>query len=264
MPLIFIPLLAPEVLFIAIPSLLSNLLSNRFAMHTVFYQYTATITPILFISTIRSLNKIRQLFGMIITILLTIIILVFSIYSSFKGPLSKRPFPIVHGFTTTQSNETKLVLNMIPCNSSVSAQASIVPHLTHRKYIYTFPNPFYQVAWGNSPKSLIEEQGYGYSFPTPKELNKEIGMHNIKYIILSRSGTIFPLFKKNYIFIVSNILLNKLYSIKYVNDNTILLQRNGDYNHGLKVFSFFMGYKVTHNYKSIKNALQSYFHMRNK
>ena len=36
----------------------------------------------------------------------------------------------------------------VPRNASVSATYNIVPHLTHRKEIYMFPNPFRMSYWG--------------------------------------------------------------------------------------------------------------------
>lgn len=45
LPLLFLPLLSPLTLLIALPTLASHMLSWRPAQHTIFYQYTATVTP---------------------------------------------------------------------------------------------------------------------------------------------------------------------------------------------------------------------------
>ncbi len=39
-------------------------------------------------------------------------------------------------------------INKIPNDASVSATYLIVPHMTHRKIIYMFPNPFKEAYWG--------------------------------------------------------------------------------------------------------------------
>ncbi len=49
-PLAFLPFLAPEVLLLALPALLLNLLSARPVMHTLQHQYTATLTPLLLLA----------------------------------------------------------------------------------------------------------------------------------------------------------------------------------------------------------------------
>jgi uncharacterized membrane protein len=45
LPLLFVPLASPLTLGIALPTLASHMLSLRPAQHTVFYQYTAAVTP---------------------------------------------------------------------------------------------------------------------------------------------------------------------------------------------------------------------------
>ena len=49
-PLAFLPFLAPEVLALALPALLLNLLSARPVMHTIQHQYTALLTPLLLLA----------------------------------------------------------------------------------------------------------------------------------------------------------------------------------------------------------------------
>jgi uncharacterized membrane protein len=58
-PLAFLPLLAPEVLLLALPALLINLLSTRPVMHTVQHQYTATLTPLLLLAALVGAARAR-------------------------------------------------------------------------------------------------------------------------------------------------------------------------------------------------------------
>jgi uncharacterized membrane protein len=44
-PLLFLPLASPFTLLIALPTVATHMLSWRSAQHTIFYQYTATVTP---------------------------------------------------------------------------------------------------------------------------------------------------------------------------------------------------------------------------
>jgi uncharacterized membrane protein len=44
-PFLFVPLASPLTLAIALPTLASHMLSSRAAQHTIFYQYTAAVTP---------------------------------------------------------------------------------------------------------------------------------------------------------------------------------------------------------------------------
>jgi len=56
-------------------------------------------------------------------------------------------------------------VHMVPASAGVAASYSLVPHLTHRTYIYEWPTPWHVVNWGI----------HGENPPKPK---------NVSYIVL--------------------------------------------------------------------------------
>ena len=59
-PVAFLSLASPSTLAIAAPILLINMTSGWLPTHTIEYQYTATITPVVFVSAIYGLENIRK------------------------------------------------------------------------------------------------------------------------------------------------------------------------------------------------------------
>ena len=62
-PLVFLPLLAPLILIAIVPELLLNMLSNDPSQYSIFYQYTAVITPFLIVAMIGGIARARRLSG---------------------------------------------------------------------------------------------------------------------------------------------------------------------------------------------------------
>ena len=60
-PLLFLPLLSPLTLIIALPVLAEHFLSSRLQQHWMQYQYTALVTPVLMVAAVRGLgNLVRR------------------------------------------------------------------------------------------------------------------------------------------------------------------------------------------------------------
>ena len=60
LPLAFLPLLAPRTLAIVVPTLATHFLSWRSAQHTIYYQYTALLTPFLMAAAVLGLRGLLQ------------------------------------------------------------------------------------------------------------------------------------------------------------------------------------------------------------
>ena len=173
-PAIYLPLLAPWVLIMTVPSLLINLTSLSKDMYSGLYQYNAEIVPILIIATIEALvlflwlarlikinwkpvkEKTRQALrdahlyfpiwqytdfmkGGMLAVLLGLVL-----FSSVRSDFFYHGhMPFSQGFSwPTPSAHTALAqqfIDKIPTDMSVSAQSQLVPHLSHRSDIYLFP-----------------------------------------------------------------------------------------------------------------------------
>ena len=162
-------------------------------MHTITYQYTAMITPFVFLSAITAFHRLRC-WGNHITSVIIIVLWGVCIMKMIPlSPLANEPYPLAPTLSSRASRQIFLTLSVLPKTASVSAQSDLIPHLSHRVNIYTFPNPFYHVAWGNTFQALQQEDGEDYSPCSPNKLDYAITNSSIQYIILSVQGTIFPL-----------------------------------------------------------------------
>lgn len=142
LPLGFLPLYSIHLLF-AVPNLLINLLSSSEPMHEIFYQYTATITPFIFISSIFAIKKIRELFPRISFKIITAYLILTSLYGAYAfGPLPGAKKPNTTMFTKSFENKELVnnYISKIPKNLSVSATNNLGAHLSQRRELFVMPN----------------------------------------------------------------------------------------------------------------------------
>jgi uncharacterized membrane protein len=144
-PFGFLPLLAPQVIAVAAPAVMINLLSSFSAQHEPdLYQYNAAILPFLAIGAVQALAWLqrlpraprlrRLLTGSVVGLL-------------FAGSLS---YHVVYGHTPIAANfhaphcgahcaVRSQLLRYIPPKAAVSAQTTLVPHVSQRQSIYEYP-----------------------------------------------------------------------------------------------------------------------------
>lgn len=141
-PVGYLPLLSPVFLIFTLPDLTINLLSNNSQLHQIYFQYTATITPFLFISSIFGLNVLKKRFPKIPISLLSSYIILASLYSSYYfGPLPGAKNPNIDAFIKEQPGKAAIenFLSGIPKRYSIAATNNIGSHISHRHSIYTIP-----------------------------------------------------------------------------------------------------------------------------
>ncbi len=169
----YLPLLSPLTLLIAVPALAINLLSSDPTMHSGLYHYNAEIVPVLILATIESVALLASVgawltgrvapvadraahaiwpggrawwSGMrrvpvarVVVVGLTLFVLVTGLYEQ-RG---HGYLPLARGFTwpeqTAHSRLANDIIGLIPPNASVSAQSDLVPHLSHRRFVYLYP-----------------------------------------------------------------------------------------------------------------------------
>lgn len=223
-PTLYLPLLAPWVLIMAVPSLAINLLSSDFQMYSGLFQYNAEIVPILIFSTIEAIVLILWLVaaiaarwrsrqqeasaetavpvrpwryarvthaGILIVLLGLILFSTLRWDDDFHGqmPFSKGfAWPVVSSHTALANR----FISMIPPDASVSAQTRLVTHLSHRTKIYLFP----------------------------------YGSDSADYVFLDVSSDIYPYgVPRNYMDTVKKVLLSGNYGIAAAQDGYLLLKR---------------------------------------
>ena len=146
-PFAFLPLLAPEVLIVAIGPLLSNVLSTFWYQYHIEYHYGTLILPILALASIVAISRVRRVeFRRIMAVAL----LAAALLGTFLwGPLpgSRKPAAIVDTSHPSFEFITEAV-SLVPEDAVVSAHYRYVTHLDHRPLIYEFPTPFHARNWG--------------------------------------------------------------------------------------------------------------------
>ncbi len=146
LPILGLCFLSLDVLMIAAPTLLLNLMSQWPQMHQIEYHYTATITPFVFLAAINGLARLRSQLHRIIPRTAHRMPIVLSAMIALAAILSTTQFSILrfHKSWQVTNNHRKLSqrLYALPSELSVSATARVGAHLTNRCDLYHFPERF--------------------------------------------------------------------------------------------------------------------------
>lgn len=141
-PVGFLPILSPIIVFLSSPDFAVNLLSNNNQLHQIYYQYTSTTTPFIFIATIYSLLLIFKKFPKLNKTLVVIYLAIFSLFSAYLlGPLPGSKKPNIDMFSSQLENRYIIedFISKIPKNLSVASTNNLGSHMSQRMYIYTIP-----------------------------------------------------------------------------------------------------------------------------
>ena len=223
----YLPLFAPWVLVLAVPSIALNLFSSDPNQYVGVFQYSAEIVPILIFATIEAVVFIVWLIQWVITRLqeqrqvaqvnnvatatsnatrprgilrwlhpvLLAILIIFALGNAVAQNFTYGSLPFSQGFTwpqvTAHDKLAQRFVDMIPPSASVSAQSNLVPHISERTNIYMFP---YQD-------------------------------DRADYIFLDVTNYTYPLYSSQYNSDVNQILLSGNYGIVAAQDGYLLLKR---------------------------------------
>ena len=222
----YLPILAPWVLVLALPTLALNLLSNYPNMYSGLFQYNAEIVPILIFSTIEAMVLIvwfmqwffrqaqidptkpaqeaatpaassrarainRWVHGVMLVLLVCYTLLMVG-----RADARTINIPGGTGFSWPQVTPhielAQHIISKIPPTASVSAQSDLIPHVSERKSIYLFP--------------------YADNYA--------------QYIFLDVTGNIYPfLGEPDYITEVKTVLFSGNYGVAAAQDGYLLLER---------------------------------------
>jgi uncharacterized membrane protein/uncharacterized membrane protein YbhN (UPF0104 family) len=141
LPVGFLPLFNPFSLIFAVPDLLINMLSNNMQLRQIYFQYTATVTPFLFISAIYGYafvqHKWKRNQKYILTVFIGLSLLGTYLYGAL--PLTKNANLDMVKKPVAQREIIEEYLKTIPQDARVAATNNLGAHLTHRQYLYTIP-----------------------------------------------------------------------------------------------------------------------------
>lgn len=131
-PFGFLSFLHPPTLILTFPILMQNLLVPREAVRSIFFQYTALLTPFVAVSAIYGsfvFKSQRQL---------TLYVLSFALL--FAGVSEFYVIERERGQWRPEYHEFKQQMNKIPAALSVRTHEFFAPHLAHRKEIHIYEN----------------------------------------------------------------------------------------------------------------------------
>lgn len=137
-PVGFLNLFRPYLYALGIPPLFSILIGNKAGYCDITSHYVAHILPFVYIMAIYGAAKITGLFkkmNLRINPILSLIIIFLSLFFYTKTDAYKL-HKFIKSIKINRSFEKFSYLKLIPDNASVSATSNLVPHLSHRKYIY--------------------------------------------------------------------------------------------------------------------------------
>lgn len=193
-PLGYLTLAAPLLLIFAGPDLAINLLSSKPQLYQIYYQYTAAITPFLFIAAIFGakwlLAKVKYLNPSMVIIYLVIMGFI-SVYR--YSPLPGAKSPNLDMITRPMSNKSEVdrLLQDIPSMYSVSTSNSLGSHLARRKFLYTMP-----FGWDSADYVIfMMNESNAYPSLNAHKEQMEVLRTNPKYMKYYDDGTIIA-FKK--------------------------------------------------------------------
>ncbi|MBA3723736.1 MAG: DUF2079 domain-containing protein [Candidatus Levybacteria bacterium] len=158
-PLGYLSYVFPFTLIFAGPDLLISLLSSNSNLYQIYYQYTATMTPFIFISAIygmwiiikvsnylsflrRQESRFRIKSGMTISVVLILYILYNALHTAYAfGPMPGSKEPNIAMFTKPFGDREYIdtFIATIPEEYSVAASNNLGSHLSQREVIYVLP-----------------------------------------------------------------------------------------------------------------------------
>jgi len=171
-PVGYLPLLAPWILVLAVPSIAINLFSSDPNQYLGVFHYSAEIVPILIFATIEAIIVIILAFQWLLVHLyafnqprknrpdeqslvstrslnrwlhpaMLLILIGFVLFNVVRVDYPYGSLPFSKGFSwpqvTAHVRLAQRFIDMIPESASVSAQSNLVPHLSERNSIYLFP-----------------------------------------------------------------------------------------------------------------------------
>jgi len=184
-PVAFLPLLAPQILSLSLPTLAINLLSTKPEFYTLErFHYAAPLVPFVVLSALLGVDylvahlspRLRVKRQTLLCLLSTLVLISTLLYHRGHGFT-----PLAAGFqipkVTPHHRLAKELMALIPEGAIVSAQSRLNPHLSQRERIYMFPKVedadyiFFDVSvdsWPIHPndqkaifEALVEEEEFG-------------------------------------------------------------------------------------------------------
>ncbi|MTA92904.1 MAG: DUF2079 domain-containing protein [Actinobacteria bacterium] len=139
-------LLAPGMTLVAIPVILSNIVSTFWYQHSIQYHYSIVVVGPLVCATVLAISRLGDRFAkvaMVVTCLFTLT----TSYLWGQHSLAQTPRGVL-GAQAPVAVSARDIISTIPKDAVISVYDPLVTFLAHRKEVYFFPNPFRAVYYG--------------------------------------------------------------------------------------------------------------------
>jgi uncharacterized membrane protein len=150
-------LLAPRVLPVAIPPFLANVLSAHGYQAEIRWHYTTSIVVVLAIASALGAARVSRWSPTTVRTVAWGLLAV-----GLATQLTMAPNPLIRPkwYTNPSAHTTSMhrAVALIPDDTVVSAMDTFVPHLTHRRVVFEFPNPWQRHNFG-SPDAVLPDPG---------------------------------------------------------------------------------------------------------
>lgn len=143
LPLGYLPLGALWLAIFPSADLALNFLSDKEQLHQIYYQYTAAISPFLFIACMYAILYLRKLIPQVPVFCYTGFIAFFALYGAYLyGPLPGAKEPNIAMITKPAKDKDMIqtAIRKIDAKYSVTATNNIGAHLSHRERLYNVPH----------------------------------------------------------------------------------------------------------------------------
>ncbi|MFO7592007.1 MAG: DUF2079 domain-containing protein, partial [Acidimicrobiia bacterium] len=146
------PLFAPVVLTMGLPQFLIDVLSDVPWTRMITFHYVALPLTAAAIAMVEGVALLGRRFGRPARILAPLVVLLSAIY----GTVAWGPSPISAEYRAgwwpppidTRIEAKRAAVDAVPEGAAVSSSYTLVPQLSHRAEIYSFPNPWVPTNWG--------------------------------------------------------------------------------------------------------------------
>lgn len=145
-PFAFLSLAAPEVAMVSALVLISNTVSNFWYQFHIEFHYSIIAVPALLIASVVAVARLSQWWRRVLVVgMVTTSLFCASAWSYVPFRLDEYPhWGAAHPVAIAAHN----LASELPSDAKISVYHSLAPHLTHRKQVFQFPNPFYIVLYG--------------------------------------------------------------------------------------------------------------------
>ena len=139
LPVLFLPFFSWRSLILLLPGLPENLLTNYHFQFSGLYHYDAILIPGIFVGAVYGLKNIATKYENITNIrkfmpwfFLGSAILSFIV----RSPIGPFSFPVSYFKSNPTWEDYRQLVKIVPPEISVAANTNLVPHLSHRQFIY--------------------------------------------------------------------------------------------------------------------------------